>query len=401
MNVRNAAQLLGSSSAVKYTVPILLAATVLLLACSPEPAPTGPVATNQSVVEQPTGDATTALAPAPTATAPTATAIPVADAPTAAPVAPAPTPTTPAPTDTPVADVPTPTPAAAAPTSPAPSPTPTAAPPTPTPSPPPDIITRVDLVLGVAEVTEDLPVYSRNHWRHWVDGDGDCQDARNEVLLEESLTEVTYHSDRRCRVATGQWLAPYSGTVVSDPGKLDIDHMVPLANAHRSGAWRWSREEKRRYANYLGEPNHLIAVTAGANRSKGARGPEEWRPPDDSYWCQYAVDWVRIKFEWNLTATPLEFLALQEMLATCAVPHQLGVVVPLEKPELPSFGSSTPTPVPTPTLAGPGGPYGSCEEAQAAGETRIQGSKGSGRGFPKAMVPSARDGDGDGVVCER
>ena len=35
------------------------------------------------------------------------------------------------------------------------------------------------------------------------------------------------------------------------------------------------------------------------------------------------------------------------------------------------------------------------------GEPRVQGSKGGGRGFPKSMVPSARDGDGDGVVCER
>ena len=45
--------------------------------------------------------------------------------------------------------------------------------------------------------------------------------------------------------------------------------------------------------------------------------------------------------------------------------------------------------------------YASCDAAQAAGEPRVQGSKGNGRGFPKWMVPSARDGDGDGVVCER
>ena len=45
--------------------------------------------------------------------------------------------------------------------------------------------------------------------------------------------------------------------------------------------------------------------------------------------------------------------------------------------------------------------YGSCEEAEAAGEQRVQGSRGGGRGYPKAMVPSAWDGDGDGVVCER
>ena len=44
--------------------------------------------------------------------------------------------------------------------------------------------------------------------------------------------------------------------------------------------------------------------------------------------------------------------------------------------------------------------YGSCEEAVKAGESRVQGSVGGGRGLPKEMIPSARDGDGDGVVCE-
>ena len=45
--------------------------------------------------------------------------------------------------------------------------------------------------------------------------------------------------------------------------------------------------------------------------------------------------------------------------------------------------------------------YSSCEAAQAAGERRIRGTKGDGRGFLARMVPSARDGDGDGVVCEK
>ena len=45
--------------------------------------------------------------------------------------------------------------------------------------------------------------------------------------------------------------------------------------------------------------------------------------------------------------------------------------------------------------------YGSCEEVAEAGEQRVQSSQGGGEGFPKAMVPSARDGDGDGIVCER
>ena len=43
--------------------------------------------------------------------------------------------------------------------------------------------------------------------------------------------------------------------------------------------------------------------------------------------------------------------------------------------------------------------YANRDAAQAAGEHRVQGSKGGGRGFPKWMVPSVRDGDG--VVRER
>ena len=58
--------------------------------------------------------------------------------------------------------------------------------------------------------------------------------------------------------------------------------------------------------------------------------------------------------------------------------------------------TNTPIPVESPTTRR----YESCEAAVAAGEPRVQGSKGPGMGFPEAMVPSARDGDGDGVVCE-
>ena len=99
--------------------------------------------------------------------------------------------------------------------------------------------------------------------------------------------------------------------------------MVPLGNAHDSGAWEWPAERKERYANYLDDPQHLIAVTASANRSKGARGPDEWTPPDQSYWCQYAVDWVSIKSTWDLTVTEPELTALRDMLNACPNPPAL------------------------------------------------------------------------------
>jgi len=44
---------------------------------------------------------------------------------------------------------------------------------------------------------------NRDDWKHWIDADGDCQDIRQEVLVEESLEEVTFESSGHCRVATG------------------------------------------------------------------------------------------------------------------------------------------------------------------------------------------------------
>ena len=168
--------------------------------------------------------------------------------------------------------------------------------------------------------------------------------------MAESRTEPDFRTDRKCRVTSGEWLAPYTGTVVTDPGKLDIDHMVPLGNAHASGASNWSASQRERYANYLDDLQHLIAVTASANSSKGARGPEEWKPEDRSYWCQYAVDWITIKDDWGLTVTQREHDALVIMLNTCASRHQLAVshqrqvsptTVPTNRPAQPA---ATPTP---------------------------------------------------------
>ena len=253
------------------------------------------------------------------------------------------------------------------------------------------------LVITVAPIPADIPEYDRGDWKHWVDTDGDCQDARQEVLIAESLVSVTFETDRQCRVETGRWFGAFTSVYVEDPSDLDIDHLVPLKNAHLSGAWRWDADMRQEYANYLEEEDHLIAVTAGANRSKGAKGPEEWGPPDLDYWCQYATDWTEVKARWGLTMTKVESEIVMDMLGTCENPPDmeveeldyLGTLVGEHKPE----------PEPEPELQN--SVYGSCEEAEAAGEERVQGSQGGGRGYPKAMVPSARDGDGDGVVCER
>ena len=271
-------------------------------------------------------------------------------------------------------------------------------PPTPTPTaltgPPPSTSTpTTTLVITIAPIPADIPAYDRSDWKHWVDDDGDCQDARQEVLIEESLDEVTFETDEQCRVETGRWWAPHLGHHLGNPSHIDVDHHVPLKNAHDSGGWRWDAERKREYANYLEDPDHLVAISSRHNRSKGARGPGEWTPPDNDLWCDYATDWAEVKEKWELTMTPVESEIVMDMLGTCENPPKfevdtldyLGTVT----------GEDKPTADPEETV------YGSCEEAAAAGERQVQGSSGGGQGFPAEMVPTARDGDGDGVVCEQ
>ena len=169
----------------------------------------------------------------------------------------------------------------------------------------------------IMDVPPSIPKYSRKDWRHWIDQDRDCQNARHEVLIIESSSPVTFKSDRGCKVVEGKWTDSYTGEDIYISAELDIDHMIPLKNAHDSGGWQWSKEKKKDFANDLSDPDHLIAVTSSANRKKGAKGPDQWKPSNKAYWCEYARDWIRIKSNWELAVTPRESDALQLMLSTC------------------------------------------------------------------------------------
>ena len=184
---------------------------------------------------------------------------------------------------------------------------------------PPWLIAAILMMIApMGAVPSDIPDYDRGTWGRWIDVDGDCQDTRQEVLIAESQEPVTFEAARQCRVASGLWTGPFTGKTFTDPSELDVDHVVPLANAHRSGGWAWDEDRRVAYANYLPSAAHLLAVEASANRSKGSRGPEGWSPPLESSWCDYAMDWIAIKSAWGLTATSqAEVDALEGMLATC------------------------------------------------------------------------------------
>lgn len=160
--------------------------------------------------------------------------------------------------------------------------------------------------------------YDRKLWKHWIDADHDCQDARTEALIAESYGEVEFEDDRECEVASGEWQCPYTGEILRESHLLDVDHLVPLANAHRSGGGAWSDARRMQYANDLSNPYHLIAVDYGANRSKGDKGPEAWLPPSEEFRCTYVREWVAVKERWGLGTTDAEAAAIRDATRVCA-----------------------------------------------------------------------------------
>lgn len=153
-------------------------------------------------------------------------------------------------------------------------------------------------VVVVEEPAPSEP-YVRAAWKHWTDDDGDCQDTRAEVLIAESEVPVTLDASG-CKVLTGRWTCAYTLEVFTDPHGLDVDHRVPLRHAHDHGAAAWAAGRRQAYANDLEHPEHLVAVAATANRSKGSKGIDAWLPEAEGQRCGYVVQWMAVKRTWGL-----------------------------------------------------------------------------------------------------
>ena len=175
-----------------------------------------------------------------------------------------------------------------------------------------------DLVkIRLHRAVKELPVaretrrgYDRDKFRHWIDADGDCRDTRDEVLGKESLVRVG-----GCDIRVGRWMSYYDRKTIRFATNLDIDHMVPLAEAWDSGAKKWNADTRKRYANDVGDPRSLVAVTASSNRSKSDRDPAGWMPTYDK--CKYVRQWVAVKIRWSLKVNRAEKRALRRRAANC------------------------------------------------------------------------------------
>lgn len=166
--------------------------------------------------------------------------------------------------------------------------------------------------LTVVTTRLSMAGYSRAKFHIWAEQGGGCN--TRDVVLKRDGQGVEASST--CKIYHGTWISPYNGRTYTNPQQLDIDHLVPLANAWGSGARNWSDAQREQFANDLTRPQ-LLAVDLTDNRSKGDQDPSQWKPPSRAFWCTYASDWITVKAYWHLTVTTVEKAALVDMLEAC------------------------------------------------------------------------------------
>jgi len=180
----------------------------------------------------------------------------------------------------------------------------------------------LSLLRTLTVTPESSTGYDRELFPHW-DYLGDDCDVRDAVLIAEARRGPV--TGDACPVGAGRWFSAFDGVTVRDPSELDVDHLVPLAEAWGSGARTWSTSVREEYANDLGYAKSLIAVTASSNRSKGDQDPAEWLPPRTAYRCTYVASWIGVKYRWRLTIDAREEAALRVLATNCGNPT---IVVP-------------------------------------------------------------------------
>lgn len=188
--------------------------------------------------------------------------------------------------------------------------------------PPADAATALEQLESLApEPSEWTPDYDRDLFgQRWADVDRNGCDTRNDVLARD-LIDVTFKAKtNNCKVRSGTLTDPYDGSIVhfvsgqNTSVLVQIDHVVPLAWAWHHGAYAWTDAERLEFAN---DPTNLRATSEAMNQSKKASGPGSWLPPDKTLQCRYAIEWVTVLSEYDLSINTSDRDATRRVLNSC------------------------------------------------------------------------------------
>ena len=280
----------------------------------------------------------------------------------------------------------------------------------------PDAMAAEEVLAGLTVASERRTGYDRDLFAHWSDLDRDGCDTRREVLIRDSRIDIVYDPNRTCWIIAGRWYSHYDDVWVDAASSLDIDHLVPLAEAWDSGASGWGADLREAFAN---DEAALIAVTARSNRRKSASDPAEWMPSNRDFTCPYVAGWVGTKARWGLSVDRREADYLSGLLTGVCAGLTIDIATPfLDFPVLETPGLEFPTllsPVAPSSGAGPAAPADPPADTPGGGarppdpgntkncsdfDTREDAQEWFDRYFPHYGDVAKLDGNGDGRACE-
>jgi len=178
-----------------------------------------------------------------------------------------------------------------------------------------------ELTIRSPDQAAAVPEYNREAFgQRWADTNHNGCDTRNDILARDLARPTFKPGTRDCVVLSGTLAEPYTGqTIQFERGEktsslVQIDHVVALADAWRSGAWQWDEQRRTEFAN---DPNNLLAVDGQANQDKSAASADQWLPPNADFRCDYVKLQIAVKNSYGLSVTQAEQDALATQLATC------------------------------------------------------------------------------------
>lgn len=173
------------------------------------------------------------------------------------------------------------------------------------------------LTLSIASPATAEGEYSRDafmkSWasQGWNAEFGCRMDTRDLVLINaakfaEGRIEISVNKSGGCTVVSLDYFDSYTGKMLDNVAgrSVDVDHVVSLADAWRSGADKWTAERRKEFANDL---RNLRAANAHDNRSKGDSDLTEWMPLQGR--CEYAKQYESVKAIYGLTITAAQHAA--------------------------------------------------------------------------------------------
>jgi hypothetical protein len=181
---------------------------------------------------------------------------------------------------------------------------------------------RAELVNLQVKAAASMQGYSRGQFgTPWADVEHNGCPTRDDILARDLRQDVFTKIGGCVRtVMRGVLKDPYTGKIIKflrgvrTSSAVQIDHVVALGDAWRTGAAKWTKALRLAYAN---DPAVLLAVDGPSNGAKSDGDAADWLPPRQAYDCRYIAQQIAIKAKYGLWLTPREHDAMVAQLQSC------------------------------------------------------------------------------------